>query len=206
MIQYDADFVLMSAENHGLGPTINRAIAHIKTINDWYAGPSGDVQKVAPLIVMCQDDIEYEPGWLPKMARMHMAYGASGGKSGFSTGHEAVEHAGTRRGPKLPDGMFYQDWIRATHMMAYAHYWESLMPIPAFDPETGRLRGKPNDGIGSSVDWWLIRNHPNSVVKSGRTNLVIPGLVRHIGYEQSTWLDRPLPESDADITKMKEDA
>lgn len=77
-----------------------------------------------------------------------------------------------------------------------------MWPISRIDPETGRERGKPNDGMGSSVDWWFIRNHKNSVCKTGRTNLVMPGLLVHIGYKDSTWLKRELPESEFDKAKM----
>lgn len=89
-----------------------------------------------------------------------------------------------------------------TNVLGRREYWQSLMPIPRLDPETGKIRAKPNGGMGSSVDWWLIRNHENSICKTGKTCLVVPGLVRHIGFHNSTWLDRDLPESDADKLKM----
>ena len=75
-----------------------------------------------------------------------------------------------------------------------------MYPIHPFDPETGRKRAKPNDGMGSGVDWWFIRNHDNSVCKTGKTCLVLPGLVKHLGYNQSTWLQngREMPESTED--------
>lgn len=94
--------------------------------------------------------------------------------------------------------MVTKDWIRATCMLARHDYWMSMWPISRIDPETGRERGKPDNGMGSSVDWWFIRNHPNSVTKTGRTNLVIPGLLQHTGYKDSTWLKRELPESESD--------
>jgi len=87
-------------------------------------------------------------------------------------------------------------------MLARHDYWMSMWPISRIDPETGRERGKPNDGMGSSVDWWFIRNHPKSVCRSGRTNLVIPGLLQHVGYRESTWLKRELPESEIDKALM----
>jgi hypothetical protein len=98
--------------------------------------------------------------------------------------------------------MILKDWIRAANIFGRHDYWMSMYPISRIDPETGRERAKPNDGMGSGVDWWFIRNHPNSVCKTGRTNLVIPGLLQHMGYDKSTWLQRELPESDADKTKI----
>lgn len=195
-VRYDADYVLFSAENEGLGPTINRAVAHIQSVNDWYAHPThGDPNMVAPLIVMCQDDLIYSNNWLPTLAARFFAYEKSK-NLGFASGVECVEHPVRE---VLASGMVTKDWIRASQMMARREYWSSMMPIPRLDPETERVRAKPNDGVGSGVDWWFIRNHENSVCRSGRTNLVIPGLVVHAGFDKSTWLSKELPESESDI-------
>jgi hypothetical protein len=192
-----ADYTLQAHSNEGLGPTINRAIAHIKSVNDWYAHPThGDQTKVAPYVVMCQDDLLYTKDWLPILASRFRAYGMQH-RLGFASGVEGIEHTKTRR-RQLADNIFLQDWIRAAQMLGTREYWESLMPIPRLDPETGKVRARPHDGMGSGVDWWLIRNHENSVCRTGRTCLVMPGLVRHMGYDRSTWLKRELPESEAD--------
>lgn len=195
------NYTLQSSENEGLGPTINRAVSHIKSINDWYSHAThGDPSKVSSLIVMLQDDIQYSKGWLKTLANMFMTnehlYNL-----GFASGIECIEHKVKK--VIVPDKIILKDWIRATCMMARREYWESMMPIPRFDPETGRIRAKPNDGMGSGVDWWLIRNHENSVSKTGKTCLVMPGLLQHIGYNKSTWLNREMPESDLDKEKMK---
>lgn len=189
-----ADYVIYSNENEGLAPTVNRAISHISSINNWYSNLKyGDFKKVSPYIVMCQDDLIYTPQWLEILAKNFALYSS---RLGFVTGLECVEH--TYNKVVLPNGNIQKDWIRAAQMMARREYWESMMPIPIFDPETGNKRAKPNDGIGSGVDWWFIRNHPNSVTKIGKTCLVVPGLVKHLGYDRSTWLNRELPESQAD--------
>lgn len=197
---WSADYVISSRDNEGLGPTINRAVAHIKSINDWYSHPThGDPSKVAPLIVMCQDDLLYSKDWLPILASRFFAYEKSK-KLGFASGVECVEHPVRE---VVGKDLVTKDWIRAAQMLGRREYWESLLPIPRLDPETGRVRAKPNDGMGSGVDWWLIRNHENSVCRTGRTCLVVPGLVVHAGYDKSTWLKRDLPESDSDKEKMK---
>jgi len=198
----EPDCILTSAENQGLGPTINRAVASIKTTNDWYAHPThGDASKVAPYVVMCQDDLLYSKDWLPVLASRFRAYGMQY-PLGFASGVECIEHPVRQI---LTDGIVLKDWIRAAQVLGTREYWESLMPIPRFDPETGRVRARPNDGMGSGVDWWLIRNHENSVCKTGRTCLVMPGLVQHAGYGSSTWLQngREMPESEADKEKVK---
>lgn len=198
---WTADYVLSSLENEGLGPTINRAIAHIQSINEWHSDPMvGNLTRVAPYIVMCQDDLLYTKDWLPILASRFRAYGMQY-PLGFASGVECVEHPVRQ---VLADGIVLKDWIRASQMLATREYWASLMPIPAFDPETKRLRAKPNGGMGSGVDWWLIRNHENSVCRTGRTCLVMPGLVQHAGYDTSTWLARELPESDSDKERIRD--
>lgn len=196
-----ADYVVGSDDNEGLGPTINRAVATIQSTNEWYGHPThGDSSKVAPLITMCQDDLLYTKDWLPILASRFFAYEKTK-NIGFASGVECVEHPVRE---VLGKDLVTKDWIRASQMMARREYWNRLLPIPRFDPETRQIRAKPNDGMGSGVDWWLIRNHPESVCMSGKTNLVIPGLVVHAGYDQSTWLKRELPESDADKAAIKE--
>lgn len=200
VLSHGADYVLTSIENEGLGPTINRAVAHICSINDWYSHPThGAPDNVAPFIVCCQDDCEYEPNWLPTLASRFIAYERLR-PIAFASGHDAIEHPVRE---VLGDKLLLKDWIRMTNVMGRREYWRSLMPIPRLDPETGRVRARPNDGVGSSVDWHIIRNHENSVCRTGQTCLVIPGLVRHIGYDKSTWLDRELPESDYDKSRMR---
>ena len=199
-LHQDANYVLQSSRNEGLGPTINRALSHIDSINRWYSDPMvGDPSRVAPYVVMCQDDLLYTKDWLPILASRFRAYGMQH-SLGFASGIECVEHPVKR---DLGGGIVLKDWIRASQMLSTREYWMSLMPIPAFDPETGRLRARPNDGMGSGVDWWLIRNHENSVCRTGRTCLVMPGLVQHAGYDRSTWLKRELPESESDKERMR---
>ena len=183
-----ADTILWSKNNLGLGPSINSALAHISTSNNYFDNNKN------PYICMVQDDVLYSPDWLEKLIRVHRAY-SKVKKIGFASGHDAPEHP--RRGEIKfgQDVLYLKDWIRATNMLAEREYFLSMMPIPRIDPETGRERGKPNNGMGSSCDWHFIRNNSNSVCKTGRTNIVYPGLIKHIGFDQSTWLDRPLPEN-----------
>jgi hypothetical protein len=191
----EANFLLQSKQNVGLGPTINRALSHIDSLKNW------DESSV-PLTVYCQDDLIYSDGWLERLARPYLQL-KDQLKLGFATGATCPEHKETIR-QQLPNGMVLQDWIRATCLMADHRYWMSMWPISRIDPETGRERGKPGNGLGSSVDWWFVRNHPNSVCRTGRTNLVIPGLVLHDGFDQSTWLNANLPETAEDIARINE--
>lgn len=186
------DHVIKHQYNEGLGPSINQALAHIDTMRRWDTSP--------PLLtVYVQDDVLYQKGWLEKLSQKFLQLERPL-NLGFASGIECIEHPVKK---DIGNGMVTKDWIRATCMMARHEYWMSMWPIPRIDPETGQERGRPHNGMGSSVDWWFIRNHPNSVCRTGRTNLVIPGLLQHIGYDQSTWLKRELPESEADKAAMQ---
>lgn len=189
------DHIIIHRENLGLGPSINQALAHIDSLKRW------DGKDAPPFTLYLQDDVIYSPGWLERLVKMFMLH-ESHYRLGFASGIESIEHPMRK---DLGNGLILKDWIRATCMFARHEYWMSMWPISRIDPETGRERGKPGNGLGSSVDWWLVRNHENSVCRSGRTNLVIPGLLQHAGYRDSTWLARELPESESDKQKITRD-
>lgn len=194
------DQKIVHKENMGLGPSINDALAHIDSLNRWWGHEThGDKEQVAPFVCYLQDDILVSKNWLPKMAKFFMLYEKQY-KLGFASGVECIEHAVRK---DLGNEMLLKDWIRAANMFARREYWMSMYPIPRLDWETSRVRAKPNDGMGSGVDWWFIRNHPNSVCKSGRTNLVFLNMMFHAGYDKSTWLKREMPESDSDKNHVR---
>lgn len=185
------DHVILKKENEGLGPALNQGLAYIDSLRKWDDDP--------PLLTTyVQDDVIYTPGWLERLSAKFMALEKIF-NLGFATGVECVEHPVKK---VISHDVVLKDWIRATCMMARHEYWMSMLPISKIDPETGRLRGKPNNGLGSSVDWWFIRNHENSVCRTGRTNLVMPGLLAHDGFDSSTWLKSDLPESRKDLENI----
>lgn len=181
------DYTITNKENEGLGPSINSALAHIDSLKRWDVDPS-------PLTIYLQDDVLYQTGWFEKLSKMFFLFEKQH-NLGFASGIECIEHPVRK---DLGGGIVLKDWIRATCMMGRHQTWMEMWPIPRIDPETGRERGRPHDGLGSSVDWWFVRNHERSICRSGRTNLVIPGLLKHLGYRDSTWLKRELPESESD--------
>ena len=189
----EIDHVLWHKYNLGLGPSINQALAHINSLNTYYESFSNQY------ICYCQDDLLYTDKWLESLVKFHDLF-SSQHKLGFASGVECVEHEVRQ---KLPNGMLLKDWIRAANMFSTTDYWMSMWPIPEKDPETGRLRARPHAGMGSGVDWWFSRNHENSVCKTVRTNTVNPGHVKHMGYKESTWLNRALPESESDKTAIE---
>lgn len=193
---------IISAKNEGLGPSVNKAISFIDTLNKWELDHRvGNKDLVSEFICYCQDDVRFSKGWLETLIKFFLMFEKQY-NIGFASGHNAIEHK--TKAELVPGKVLLKDWIRATNVFGRREYWNSLHPIPKFDPETGRTRAKPNDGIGSSVDWWWIRNAENSVCKKGKTCLVVPGLVQHAGFQESTWLDRPLPESKEDLEKIND--
>lgn len=190
--QFGADFVLTNVKNRGLGPSINMALSHIDALKRWDVNPP-------ILTTYVQDDVQYSKGWLETLSQNFMQLEASL-KLGFASGVECLEHL-TRK--DLGNGLVLKDSIRGTNMMAKHDYWMSMWPISRIDPDTGRERGRPHDGLGSGVDWWFIRSHQNSVCRTGKTCLVMPGLLKHLGYRNSTWYAKALPESQDDKKEIE---
>lgn len=186
------DHRIVHSENLGLGPSINEALAHINALKMYDAVRS-------PLTCYVQDDVLFKNGWLAKLSSKYMQL-APVLNLGFASGHSAVEHKDDPRAQtkQVNDEMYTNKYIRATCMMSDQNYWMSMWPIPPVDPETGQARGRPHNGLGSGVDWHFVRVHKESVCRTGKTNLIIPGLVIHNGYKESTWLKRDLPESESD--------
>jgi hypothetical protein len=195
------DHRIVHTENLGLGPSINEALVHIDALKRWDSSPS-------PLTVYVQDDVLFNQYWLEVLSERFFQLERPL-NLGFASGHQAVEHENDTRAEKKDLGnirgypQYTNKYIRATCMMARHDYWMSMWPIPRIDPETGQERGKPHAGMGSGVDWHFVRVHPKSVCRTGKTNLIIPGLVRHAGYKDSTWLKRELPESANDLRVIK---
>lgn len=191
------DQTIISERNEGLGPSLNKAIALVGALKSWDDG-------AVPLTCYVQDDVVFARDWLATLTGKFLQLERPLGLA-FASGHSAVEHYDDPRAQRkdLGGGMYVSKYIRATCMLARHETWRSMIPIPRVDPETGRERGRPHNGMGSGVDWHFVRVHDNSVVRTNRTNLVIPGLVVHAGYDKSTWLNRELPESEADKAAIK---
>lgn len=185
------DDYIYSKENMGLAPSFSKAWGVIKERLDY----TGD-WKENPFICYIQDDLEFKKNWLT-ICINNYKYFKSEFNLGFVTGHNAPEHKIISHFIPGPEGeILFKPWIRATHMMAPFDYWDDMIPISHIDPETNQERAKPNNGVGSGFDWWFLRNSENSVCKTGKVNLVIPGLVKHIGNKNSTWFKGVLPENE----------
>lgn len=168
--------VVVDKKNRGLRHTLTRLLD-----NAYFRNPD--------YICYCQDDIEYEKGWLDKCVEMWEAKELPN-KIGFVTGHDAPEHR-IIDGCKTGNYEFtWKDTCRATHLFASTERWEEFGEIPDLTPGIAA----PKPGHGSLVDWWLV-GHPedryphskNSLKSKGEKVLCIPNLVKHIGSGDSTW-------------------
>ena len=171
---------LMNNENRGLRATLNKLLT--LAIHDGY-----------DYISYSQDDIEYEKGWLDKCIT---GWSLNKHEIGFVTGHDAPEHPVKQElrmtfGPEKGKRKGYlKDTCRATHLFASTERWKQFGEIPDLTPGIAA----PKPGHGSLVDWWLIGHsegkYPestSSLKAKGEKVLCIPGLIKHIGAEQSTW-------------------
>ncbi len=159
------------------------------------------------LLYYLQDDTEAEPGWHEALGHLWHGYREPLGL-GFVSGHLAPEHfyktrdeVGRER-PRLlgiertaHGDVVLLASIRATNMVADLETWRSHGKIPnrmRFPTPTRRGRGR---GLGSNVDWFLLRDGPKAMIRRGQRCGVLPGYVLHQGEaaRDSTW-NNPSPE------------
>lgn len=191
--------LIIHDEPRGLGPSLNEGLRFIQTMNEWDEDHPGKSEN--NFICYLQDDLLYTPGWLQILIQRFCLFEKSYNLL-FASGLECIEH---REGlVDIGGGMQVKNYIRAACMFARRSTFINMLPIPPIDPETGNIRARPNNGIGSGVDWHFLRNHNLSAERTGEKCLVIPGLIKHMGYDKSTWLKRELPESESDKEKIRE--
>jgi GT2 family glycosyltransferase len=82
---FDADYLLVNKQNIGLGPSVNHALAHIVTLNNYFDN------KKSRFVNYVQDDVEYTKGWLEKLVKVYDLFSRTQ-KLGFVSGHNAPEH------------------------------------------------------------------------------------------------------------------
>lgn len=190
----DLEMVISSKRNNGISPSVEIGIM---AIDAWWRFKSaeenlGDSRLIVSYV---QDDVIFtKKGWVQfcvdKYGEVDKKY--SDVSIGFITGHEAPEHAGSERIKCEVPGCKFRDHIRATHMMNELHRWKMHFPVTTTG-ESGVLRGHPGNGRGSDFDWWVLRGK-KGIYGDVFTNLVIPGILEHIGYNQSTWQPNELEE------------
>ena len=166
--KYDYKYLRL-AENRGLACAMNVGLAY------WLADSRIEA------INYLQDDVEVNPQLLAFMARVrHLGP--------LLTGHHAAEHP--VHGQVEINGLqvLMKPSCRATHMLGTAEFWRSVMPLPTNYLGTPMRAGK-GQGIGSNVDWWIVRDAPLSIQNTARKVVCVPGLVRSFYHhaKDSCW-------------------
>jgi glycosyltransferase involved in cell wall biosynthesis len=187
---------VINKTNIGIAPSIEIGL-HLINNYHRFRYNEGLEKDQDPWISYVQDDVEFiQNEWDKKLWGAYLQcynappIGFTG--IGFVTGHVAPEHSNSIR-QTFDIGYEFRDHIRATHMMAPLSFWLEQLPITV-NGELDRPRGHPGNGIGSDIDWYFLRDHDKSVLKRGMTNLVVPGILKHIGADNSTWQKNILPE------------
>jgi hypothetical protein len=155
----------------------NRGLAAVLNIGVEYFAADSSVKFINYL----QDDTDCVPGLLKIMAKL-----ASHGK--LITGHDAGEHPSFKRDKIEGMDVIYKWNCRATHLFASVDFWRSVMPIPTRELGAPKRTGAGR-GLGSNVDWWIVKDSPNSCEKTKRPILCVPGLVRSFLHkaQDSCW-------------------
>jgi len=162
-----ADY-LRIPQRRGLAAALNIGLSY------WLA------DKSVEWISYFQDDVDVHPLLLQELATAAKQMPAA-----LYTGHDSRYHAATQN----INGFKIKQSCAAVHMHANREFWQSIMPIPTFAlgaPKRvpGRVRG-----VGSDVDWWIVRDSPHSIQKTGDRIICLPNLVRTFLYksDESSW-------------------
>lgn len=104
---------------------------------------------------------------------------------GFLSGFYTPIHPGFEKIKVKGVTIVKSDSVDGKNLIGKPELFESIGPISK--RIKGMRRGNPGPLIGSGFDLWQWRDSPNSTTRQNRINLIIPGLVRHIGDDGSTW-------------------
>jgi glycosyltransferase involved in cell wall biosynthesis len=154
--------------NRGLACALNIGLAF------WLADKSID------WISYFQDDVDVHPTLMQRLTKAAEEYPTC-----LYTGYDSAYHQAVQS----VNGFKLKKTSAGVHLHARSEFWRSIVPIPTYmlgAPKRvpGRVRG-----VGSNVDWWIVRDSPNSAVKRNQRILCIPRTVRTFLYkhEDSSW-------------------
>lgn len=134
--------------------------------------------------VYAQDDLAFSQGWLWKMISIWgrwaegMGFGLMAGvdDDAYRAFHEFAWEGLHVKAKAFAEGHLY---------LAPKDFWTRNIPVSIRNLD-GSERGFPAAGRGSNVDWWFLRDSPQSLARTGQRVGVVSGLVQHNG-DQSTW-------------------
>lgn len=157
--------------NRGLAAALNIGLSY------WMADKSID------WISYFQDDVDVHPRALEVLTRI-------GAHSQILTGHDAAAHP-VQSETQIGGIPVRRKWSCAgVHLHATADFWRGLMPIPTYALGAPKRIDKGNGrGMGSNVDWWIVRDAPQSSQHKKMQVLCVPGLVRTFYWkpQDSSW-------------------
>ena len=154
-------------------------------IHDFSNNLIGRTNKRPKLICYLQDDtvLEYPEVYFTKIMEVSKILPKE--KMGFVSGYYTPIHPGFEKIRKDGITIVKSDTIDGKNIIGTPELFESVGKLSW--KYWGLKRGNPGKYIGSGFDLWQWRDSPTSTQKQGRTNLIIPGLVKHTGSGKSTW-------------------
>ncbi len=167
----NADYLLIP-ENRGLAAALNIGLSY------WLADRSYH------WISYFQDDVDVHPDLFREMERVTRDY-----RGVLYTGHDSMAHQTVHS----QDDIKVKKSCAGLHLHARREFWLSVMPIPTLQlGAPKRLPGRER-GIGSNVDWWIVRDAPNSPAKRRERIVCLPNMVRTFISDphESTWGNDP---------------
>jgi len=131
-----------------------------------------------------QDDVDVHADTIEILKRFH-------DYSPLLTGHDAPEHPAIKATEMYGYQIKIKQFCRATHMHAHVDFLRKIMPIPTNCLGTPKCTAPGVKGMGSNVDWWIVRDSPHSIQKTGKGILCVPHLVRSFLWQpqHSCWFN-----------------
>jgi len=157
--------------NRGLAAAMNAGLAY------WLA------DKSIEWISYFQDDVDVHPRCLQILSQFQKSHL-------IMTGHDATAHPSHHGTTKTGNVPVKYKWSSAgVHIYAAAGFWADVWPIPTFELGAPKRNGNSGRGIGSNVDWWIVKDSPYSSKKLGKEIVCVPNLVRTFCWrpEDSSW-------------------
>jgi glycosyltransferase involved in cell wall biosynthesis len=188
-MRYAFHHLVLCDERRGIVPNFNMMWDRLMADEDY------------PYLCYLQDDLVSETqDWLAILLDVHTTYGKIL-NAGFSTAYDAVEHLSMAQidCEQYPGLMIrIKRSTSMQNLLAEKSFWQSIGRPPELDAD-GKVRGFPNDGIGSDIDVWFTgcaslnrfkqkACSPTCLALQGKTAIAVP-MLRHLGIakEDSTW-------------------
>jgi len=177
------DVVINSKINMGISPSISSGMNYIFDFVRFF---SADRRKeFKPYISYIQDDMLFTKKNWPSYCIEKFSQAKKLVDVDFMTGFDFSYEFDENNHPRIHkditlEGCHFRKSMSGQHMMASIDTWKERLPVPTFR-DGSVVRGHPHNGIGSCVDWWLIRDS-----KPSKT-LAVEDIAVYDGKKKSTW-------------------